>query len=362
MKLRVLIAGVLLTMLVSCQTGENSRNINNKKVKNIILLIGDGMGVNQIYSAMSPFTDSLNIERVSHIGFSKTYASNKYVTDSGAGGTAIAIGKKTYNGAIGVDEDTISSMTIIEFAEKNGLSSGLVSTSGITHATPASFVAHQKSRNLYENIAVDFLNAELDVIIGGGRNHFNKRKDSVNLLLGFEKKGFKVLENISDIAVVDSGKLICLTHEEHPPSMLEGRGNMLVKATKTAINILDNNTKGFFLMVEGSQIDWEAHSNNTEGIVAEMIDFDIAIGLALDFAMADGNTLVIVTADHETGGMTLNGIDKTGKLMARYTTTGHTGVMVPVFAYGPGAEEFTGIYENTAIFYKMMKLYGFSIQ
>lgn len=357
---KLLIAGLLLTMLISCSNDKKDRKEDNKKVKNIILLIGDGMGVSQIYAGMIGSQKPLELEKFKNIGFSKTYSFNAFITDSGAAATAIAIGRKTYNQAIGVDSDTLAHKTILEYAEDNGLSTGLVSTSGITHATPASFIAHQKHRNLYEEIAADFLNTDFEVIIGGSRNNFNNRKDSIDLLFEFEKKGYKVLDNIEQLNLIDSGKVVCLTHDNHPPSILDGRGDMLSLATKKALNILDNNPEGFFLIIEGSQIDWEAHDNNTEGIITEMIDFDKAIGIAHKFAEEDGNTLVIVTADHETGGLTINGgnIEK-GKILGRFSTTGHSGVMVPVFAFGPGSEEFRGIYENTALFDKMMKMFGF---
>jgi alkaline phosphatase len=142
--------------------------------------------------------------------------------------------------------------------------------------------------------------------------------------------------------------------------VISGRGNVLPDGTQTALNILNRNKKGFFLMVEGSQIDWGAHANNTSTVVSEVIDFDKAIGLALEFAKIDKHTLVIVTADHETGGMSVQGGDfQQGTVEAKYTTTGHSGVMVPVFAFGPGAELFQGVQDNTDLFFKMMSLYGF---
>ena len=229
---KLLIAGLLLTMLISCSNDKKDRKEDNKKVKNIILLIGDGMGVSQIYAGMIGSQKPLELEKFKNIGFSKTYSFNAFITDSGAAATAIAIGRKTYNQAIGVDSDTLAHKTILEYAEDNGLSTGLVSTSGITHATPASFIAHQKHRNLYEEIAADFLNTDFEVIIGGSRNNFNNRKDSIDLLFEFEKKGYKVLDNIEQLNLIDSGKVVCLTHDNHPPSILDGRGDMLSLATK----------------------------------------------------------------------------------------------------------------------------------
>lgn len=330
------------------------------KAKNIILMIGDGMGVSQIYAGMTANNGHLNLESFVNIGFSKTYSANDYITDSGAAGTAIATGVKTYNKAIGVDVDTIPQMTILEYAEQNGKSTGLVVTSTITHATPASFIAHQPERYLYEEIATDFLKTEIDVFIGGGLKHFNDRKDEQDLTINLKNKGYSVITNPADLRNVDSDKIAGLIYEDSPPQFSEGRGDMLQTSSMLAIDVLNRNPEGFFLMIEGSQIDWGGHDNNTAYIVDEMIDFDHTIGDVLKFARADGNTLVIVTADHETGGMGLVGGDiEKGEVEAKYTTGSHTGVMVPVFAFGPGSENFKGIYENTDLFNKMMKVFGF---
>lgn len=329
-----------------------------KNPKNIILLIGDGMGLAQVYSGMTANGGQLFLQNFKYIGFSKTYSADNYVTDSAAGGTALSCGVKTNNGAIGVDVNNQPVANIREMAEKKGLKTGLVSTSAITHATPASFIAHQNSRSSYEGIAADFLKTNIDVFIGGGIKNFEARKDSRNLSQELKEKGYQVLYDIKQISQVKSGKLAGLTAPEHNPGMPE-RGEMLVPATETAINLLSQNRKGFFLMVEGSQIDFLAHNQATPGVVLEMLDFDRAVGAALRFAAGNKETLVIVTADHETGGMTINnGNYQTGKVTARYTSTDHTGIAVPVFAFGPGADQFTGFMENTDIAKKMMRLLG----
>lgn len=327
-----------------------------KKPKNIILLIGDGMGVSQVFAGITANGGTLNIDNFRHVGFSKTSSSSHYITDSAAGGTAISTGVKTYNGAIGVDPNGKPVKTILQEAIESGLAGGLVSTSAITHATPASFIAHQAKRSSYEAIAADFMNTDIDVFIGGGYKHFTEREDGRNLVRELEAKGYKVLQDINEISGVKTGKLAGLTAPEHNGRVAE-RGNMLPVSTKTAMNILRNNKKGFFLMVEGSQIDWAGHAKNTTYTVEDMLDFDRAVGEALEFAAADKQTLVIVTADHETGGMALAGGDfKTGMVKGAFTSTDHTAVMVPVFAWGPGAEQFMGIMENTDLHQKMRKL------
>ena len=327
-----------------------------KPPKNIILMIGDGMGLAQVYSAMTANGGHMFLENFKNIGFSKTYSSDNYITDSAAGGTALSSGVKTYNGAIGVDRDKKPIPSIRELAEKKGLKTGLVSTSAITHATPASFLAHVSSRSSYEDIAADFLKTNIDVFIGGGVDNFEKRKDGRNLSKELKDKGYQVLYNIQDIQKVKSGKLAGLTAPEHNKPMPE-RGEMLVPATQTAINLLSQSKKGFFLMVEGSEIDFLAHENKTPGVVLETLDFDRAIGIALKFAASNGETLIIVTADHETGGMTINDGDyTTGKVIAKYTSGEHTGIAVPVYAFGPCAEQFTGFMENTDIAKRMIQL------
>jgi alkaline phosphatase len=357
-KLAIYLCCIVVLLVTSSAKPEQAGSV---KPKNIILLIGDGMGVAQIYAAMTANKGPLNIERFPVVGFSKTYSANNYITDSGAGGTALACGVKTKNKSIGVDSLGHTVKSILEYAENHGLATGLVSTSSITHATPASFIAHQADRKADEDIALDFLKTDIDVFIGGGSSFFDNRSDKKDLLDTLRKRDYKVLTTMQSIMGVNSGKLAGLTAKVHNPRYSAGRGDMLPDATKTSMRILSQNKKGFFLMVEGSMIDWGGHSKDLSYVIEELKDFDNAIGAAFDFAQADGNTLVIVTADHETGGLSLTGGDiKTGKVMGNYAVGDHTAVMVPVFAYGPGAEKFAGIYQNTAIFDKMMDLYGFT--
>jgi len=335
-----------------------SQKFKAKKPKNVIMMIGDGMGTAQVFSGLTANGGHLFLDNFKHVGFSKTQSSNGYITDSAAGGTALSTGQKTYNGAIGVNTDTVAIKTVLEMAEDKGLATGLVSTSAITHATPASYIAHQGSRGSYEDIAADFLKTDIDVFIGGGYKHFTERKDKRDLTSELKQKGYQVLRNMDEIAQVKSGKLAGLTADEHN-DIFSKRKMSLPLSTQTALNILDQNKNGFFIMIEGSQIDWGGHQNNVGYIVGEMLDFDQTIGKALEFAAKDGETLIVITADHETGGMAITGGDmKTGMVKGAFPTGDHTAVMVPVFAYGPGAENFAGIMENTDIAKKIMSLLG----
>lgn len=327
--------------------------------KNIILLIGDGMSATQIFAGITVNGGMLNLNHMKHIGFSQTQSADNYITDSAAGGTAIATGQRVNNGVIALDADGQPIPTILQISDKNGKATGLVSTSGITHATPASFIAHQTSRNMYEAIAADFLKTDIDIFIGGGLEHFNQREDGKDLTKDLKDKGYQVFTSLEESAGSSEAPMAIFTAEGHNPDF-DGRGEMLTEATRKVIEVLSADPDGFFVMIEGSQIDWGGHDNSTPYIVGEMLDFDRAVGAALKFAAEDGETLVIVTADHETGGMTINGGNfEAHSVTAKYTSTNHTAVMVPTFAYGPGAEAFMGIYDNTDLFVKMMTLFGY---
>ncbi len=351
-----------MTLSVSCvsvQVKDNTVSTQvtaTKKPKNIILLIGDGMGLTQVSSAIFYKDGKPNFERFSTIGLSKTSSKSDLITDSAAGATVFSAGIKTYNGAIGVDKDTLSVPTIVEQLSKRGLSTGIIATSSIVHATPASFYAHVKYRYLYDEIAAFAPTSGVDFFAGGGTKFFTQRKDGKNLLDRMKQDGYTVITDKLPAAPT-SGKEIILLAEDGMPTMSEGRGDFLPNATKLALEKLSKNEKGFFLMVEGSQIDWGGHANDADYLIQELLDFDKTLGVALDFAKENGETLVIVTADHETGGFTLaaDGADY-NKIKPTFSTPGHSATMVPVFAEGPGAALFNGIFENTAIYDKMMLL------
>jgi alkaline phosphatase len=170
-----------LIFLVGCTSkGEQSNCSKTRKPKNVIYLIGDGMGLNQLYAGMTANGGTLNIERCTHTGLAKTYSANSYITDSAAGGTALATGSKTNNGMIGMNADSVAVKSVLSAAEEAGMATGLVATVRITHATPASFYAHQISRNMYEEIAAEMLTSGVDFFVGGGRKNFEVRKDSLN--------------------------------------------------------------------------------------------------------------------------------------------------------------------------------------
>jgi len=359
-----LFAFILLnSSLISCQEKEIITSTSYiipekvKKPKNIILLIGDGMGLSEVSASQFYNIEKSNFERFPVIGLIKTSASSDLITDSAAGATAFSAGIKTYNGAIGVDKDSLSVETIVEQISKNGVASGLISTSSITHATPASFFAHVKLRRMYEEIAEDMVTSDIDFFAGGGLDFFNNRTDQQDLIEQLKTKGFDVITDQLPISTSDKKQAILLAGNAMP-KMLDGRGDFLPNATKLALETLSKNEEGFFLMVEGSQIDWGGHANDADYLISELIDFDKTIGVALDFAKQNGETLVIVTADHETGGFTLGpDNDDYNKIKPVFSIGGHSATMVPVFAKGPSENKFGGIYENTLIYSKMYSLF-----
>lgn len=370
---QAIVGSSFLFLFLACASQKKVSMITptGKKPKNIILMIGDGMGLSQITGGLYHNNNKLNLEQFAYVGLHKSYPADKdLITDSAAGATAFSCGCKTYNAAIGVKVDTTPCKTILEYAEENGLATGLVATCTITHATPGSFIAHQKSRNMFEPIAADFMKTDVDLIIGGGKKYFERRSDGRNLLDELRAKGYDVNSQAeTELKDLNFGakNMAYFTAEEHPLPVSQGR-DYLPLAGKKAVDFLKKRSdKGFFLMVEGSQIDWGGHAGKTDYITSEMVDFDNTIGEILDFAKKDGETLIIVTADHETGGFTILGGSKLGNIIGgfgdKWDTKGetyhHTGTMIPVFAYGPGAEYFSGIYENTAIFDKMKVLFGF---
>lgn len=355
----------LLALLVSIplwKTVLPSETEKNPGPRNVILLIGDGMGVSQLTAAYFYSEEEPAFSRFPVIGLIKTSSAKQKITDSAAGATAFACGQKTYNGAISVDLDTNEIPSLVDHFEEIGAMTGVVATSSITHATPACFYGHAFSRNENENIARDLTSSPLDFFAGGGSKYFDEE-----LIGELESGGWAISETLADPAAEDDKKHFgYLLAEDGMPKMSDGRGDFLTRAVSIAIRFLSTDQQGFFLMAEASQIDWGGHANDGQYIIDEVLDFDQCISTVLDFAERDGQTLVIVTADHETGGFTLAGKEKQVPFMGKqrdyndiemsFSTGGHSAAMVPVLAYGPGAEQFAGIYENTEIYHKIVAL------
>lgn len=325
------------------------------EVKNVILLIGDGMGLAQSYAAYLANDKSLSMYTMPYTGLSITSCADREVTDSGAGGTAIATGHKANYKAIGLDENNISHPSLLKIAKQYGKSTAIVCSCDLTHATPAAFVANVKNRDLQEQIALSYLEEYCDIALGGGAERFTSkgRKDKLNLIDSLAKRGYAIVYSEDELSKCESEKIFGLFAEGHLPEASK-RGGVMQQYMLKALEQLDKNPNGFFMMLEGSRIDMEAHLNKYDAMVEETLDFDRCVAIALDFAKRKGNTLVVVTADHETGGLTLPA--KGSKTQDKWTTLNHTGVPVPIYSFGPGAENFTRVMQNTDIFFEIYKL------
>ena len=355
----------IISAFISCSPStsvnnkDNTTTVTEERPLNIILMIADGGGLSQISASQFYNPVTSNYERFKHIGLIKTSSSSDLVTDSAAGATAFACGIKTYNGAVGVDNNINSKPTILEELSSKGYKTGLVATSSITHATPASFYAHVAGRSLKEEIAEALVDSKVDFFAGGGLKYFNNRSDNKNLIQDFQSNGFEVNTSFLNIDAFLSPekKYGYLLANKGMPKMTEDRGPFLKNATFLGLKYLSQEQDPFFMMVEGSQIDWACHENDVNYLVKELIDFDNTLGYVLDFVEQEGNTLLIVTADHETGGFTLAAQENDyNTLEPIFSTNGHSATMVPVFAYGPGADNFSGIYENTEIYHKIKRI------
>ncbi len=317
-----------------------------RKAKNIILLIGDGNGLTQISATALANKGELSLTQLKNIGFLKTQSSDDFTTDSAGGATAIATGQKVPNRAIGVDANGNSLKNITEILFENGFVSGIITTDEITGATPSSFYAHRRDRSMTEEIRNDFFNSQLSIFVGGA-DATSKGKAALG--------DFEMQPSLEEIALSKKEKIGFHISENESPAPLS-------KAIKNVLVFLEKKSKPFFLMVEGAKIDSKGHANDIGGIINESIAFDQAIAEALKFADMNKNTLIIVTADHETGGLTLpQGNMKKNEIEGDFTTDDHTGVMVPIFAYGPKSTEFQGVYDNHVLFSKILKVLGIEV-
>lgn len=319
-----------------------------KKVKNIIFMIGDGMGLEQISAAWVCNGGKLNLDNFTNVGIQRTYSANKLVTDSAAAGTALATGHKTDNGMISMTPDTVAVKSLAEVAMEKGKRAGAAVTCRVNDATPAVFFSHTATRKNQEDIVEQMANSGVYFLSGGGTKFWRDREDGKDITEVVKAKGYSYVETKEDLMAVQNGPVVALMDSyELKPSL--DRGDILPASVAKALELLDNR-KGFFLMVEGSMIDDGGHDNKAGHTMEEIFDFDKTIGLVLEWAAKDGETLVIVTGDHATGGMTLLSGDIDDKrIRVNFSTTGHNGIALPVFAWGPHSEDFVGIYENTEL-------------
>lgn len=338
---------ILKTIILSCIV-LSATSIMAQKAKNIIVLIGDGTGLTQLYSTYEANNRFLNIYTMPQTALSITFCSDRRVTDSGAGGTAIACGQKTHYEAIGVDSKDKPIASMLEIFKQMGKKTAIIVSCDVCHATPASFIAHVKNRNMYEDIAKYYLTENCDIFLGGGKQRFTNRKDSLNLIDSLKARDYEVVYTQENLLKAQGTKIAGLFADKHLP-LYAKRGNIMQTALKNTLERFKDNEEGFFIMLEGSQIDMEAHDNNFNEMIGEAQDFDKCVGIALDYAKRDGNTLVVVTADHETGGLTLP-VKQPNSDTCAWSTTGHTAAPIIIYAYGPGSENFHGVIQNNETF------------
>lgn len=328
-----------------------------KKVKNVILMIGDGMSLMHVYTAWAANRGKLWLENAQATGLSKTWAVKKLVTDSGSGGTSLATGVKTVYHAVGVDPEGKPLTSLVDVAKKLGKDAGMAVTCRLWDATPCDFCCHNIDRDKEEELVGDYPTSGVDFVFGGGAQKFTNRKDGRDIFKELQKKGYHVSRTLDDFFAYDKNSRIFAVPYDKDTPLPDERGDLLARASMKGISLMNHNKNGFFMMIEGSQLDDYGHFNQLDLLMKETLDFDQTVGEVMKWAAKDGETLVVVTADHETGGLTLvNGNKDEGRVECCFSTKDHSGAMVPVYAFGPGAENFTGIFENTDVFKKIKKL------
>lgn len=331
------------------------RNDGGKgSIRNVIFLIGDGMGLSQI-TAAAYANRGLTLMNFNYIGLQRNNALGAFTTDSAAGGSALATGERHANRHISMTEEGEAVPSLSDWFRGKGLPVGVVTLGNAVDATPTAFYGHSVERDNADELTRCLLDAPVDLLCGSGIRQFTERGDGIDLI-GELSKNYRFVRSIDEINAAE-GRVVCID-ERMDEAAEESNLGLLAEATRAAIDKLqERGDKGFFLMVEGAKIDYAGHSRCLPGSVIEMLSFDLAVAEALKFADENGQTLVVVTADHETGGLVLlDGDEQSGRIMGVYTTDDHTPAMLPVFAYGPGADRFCGTYLNTEIARRIREL------
>jgi alkaline phosphatase len=353
----------------------------------VILFIGDGMGP-QIVSIVKLYAErslgrELHMVRLANSGttaYMSTSSEDKLVPDSASSGTAMACGVNTNNGVVGMTPDGQPLRNIFDDAIRQGKSVGVVTTTAVTDATPAAFMAHSTSRRLHNDIAVQIVESEVSVILGGGRQFFfpagkGDRRDGVDLTETAKDLGFEVVYELHGLEAASGPRILGLFAPEVMPYELvrdKVKIPSLTQMVEKALDVLDDDPDGFMLVVEGGRIDHAEHENSIEDAVADFLALDEAIGLAMAYQAQDSTLTIVVTADHDCGGPAISGAtygypshDSLDKIVQgrskflRWISGHHTATMVPVFAGGPGAAYFGGVYDNTQFNKRLRILMGF---
>jgi alkaline phosphatase len=309
----------------------------------IIFIIADGTGIGQ-YTLSYYHDENFAMHRFEHVGLITTHPKDglKKVTDSAASGTTLATGNKTYNGAIGVDHEQNNYTTVLDWAKKNKKSTGLIATSTISHATPAAFATHVESRRMQAEIAQQLANSDVDLLFGGGKKYWTPK-----ILNKLQQNNVQIIEDFNQ-SIDFENRVIGLFSDDALPQHNSARLPTTTKMTQEALVYLDQNEQGFFLMVEESQVDWGGHANSAEYIAGEMKSLNELVHYCLDYQILHPEVLVVLTSDHECGGVAVHD-GPNGSLDVKFTSDYHSANMVPVFASGPGAQNFDALLDNTDI-------------
>ncbi len=356
LKNSILLACICVTLTTAQEPARYAPPAPDEKIRNVIFFIGDGMGLGEIASTARKYLGRgkfLALQQAPVTGLITTYPADADITDSAAGATALSAGYKTRNGMVGVSPDSVAHRTVMDAAIGKNMRTGLVVTSAITDATPAAFVANVPSRKQQTLIADQLIHSSVNVMLGGGAEFFlpegggGERIDGRNLFSEAGVIGYQVVNDSAALHGIASGNVLGIFSKGGLPRR---PSPSLATMTAKALELLNDGESGFFLVVEGSQIDWGGHANDYGYMTQQLMQFDAAVNVGMTFAKKFGETLVVITADHETGGISLTSDSIRGDSSdVTWTTTGHTSIPVPLFAYGPGSPRFTGFMDNTEV-------------
>ena len=351
---KLLAAMLVFSMVVTCFTAMDFTSHAEERftVKNVIFMIGDGMGDGAIAAGRMK-RETLYLDGIERFGYLNTNNVKDGTTDSAAGGTALATGFKTTNGTVGLDKDGAVLENLGEWMKLKGKKLGIVSSAYVVDATPATFSAHTTKRENYADIAKCMVDLGVDVILGGGSGQFNNNINTgTTSIPGIDYAktvgGYQYVTNKAELEAVTSGKVLGLfsaSSMRYPSAKPETEPN-LAELTEKTLSLLENDN-GFFAMIEGGRIDTASHNNEAENLKDAMVEFDDAIKVALDYADTHEGTLIVITADHETGGVGMSA--GTSGHQVTFKSKDHTSDPVPYYVYGAGVEHFKGLNDNTQI-------------
>ena len=364
MKRIALITLAAATLVVACKKKENKLQYYatpnpyeivdvamppvDNEVRNVIIMIGDGMGLEQVSCAWVVNHGKLNFDSFPYVGLSRTWCTDRLITDSGAGGTALAAGRKTAESHVGTAADNSDLASVLVKAQQLGKKTGVAVTCHLADATPCDFCCHNEYRYNQDDLIADYVECGVDYISGGGLDWFTvNRKDGRDITKEMAAAGYTVALTEDELMKAELPVIGILAPDNLPVAM--ERGDLYRHTVARGLDILsrESGENGFVMMLEGSCIDDWLHGNDIGKAMEELLDFDRTIGDVLKWAAADGHTLVVVTADHATGCLTLQDGDlEKGEIGVFFASESHNGIAVPVYAWGPGSDAFTGIKEN----------------